>query len=181
MAELKDEIEKIKNKNKDTPLEMQKAVGEFFRKKGIHPLGSIGVAVIQIPLFFALYKIVSEARLFSGAPLGLWINDLGVADPYYVLPVLSGLIMFFGTKFSDNSGTQMPGWLLYLFPVIFTIFLLNQPSGLALYMLVGGVVQLGINFVTFVLFVVITHRDMEIRVRLNRMKRIFTFLGYTAF
>ncbi len=149
MAELKDEIEKIKNKYKDNPLEMQKAVGEFFREKGIHPLGSIVVAVIQIPLFFALYKIVSEARLFSGAPLGLWINDLGVADPYYVLPVLSGIIMFFVTKFSGNTGTQMPGWLTYFFPIMFTIFLLNQPSGLALYMLVGSVFQLGTNFVAY--------------------------------
>ena len=149
MAGLKDEIEKIKNDHKENPLEMQKAVGAFFREKGINPLKSIALAVIQIPVFFALYKIVREARLFSGAPLGLWIEDLGVADPYYVLPVLSGLFMLLGMKFSGNRETRMPGWLLYLFPAIFTCFLLNQPSGLALYMLVGSVFQLGINMMAY--------------------------------
>ena len=149
MAEVKDEIEKIKNSYKDNPLEIQKAVGSFFKEKGINPLGSIVPAVIQIPLFFALYKIVREAHLFSGAPLGLWINDLGVADPYFVLPVLVGIAMFLGTKSAGNMGTQMPGWLSYLLPIIFTVFLLNQPSGLALYLLVGGVVQIGINMLAY--------------------------------
>lgn len=149
MAGLKDEIEKIKGMHKDNPIEMQKAVGLFFKEKGINPLGSIMLAVIQIPLFYALYKIVREAHLFSGASLGFWINDLGIADPYYVLPVLSGLAMFFGTKLTGNTGTQMPGWLIYLLPIIFTIFLLNQPSGLALYILVGSVFQLGINIMAF--------------------------------
>ena len=89
MTGLKDEIEKIKKRYKDNPLEMQRAIGNFFKAKGINPFGSIVVAVIQIPLFIALYKIVREANLFSGAPLGLWIKDLGVADPYYILPVTS--------------------------------------------------------------------------------------------
>lgn len=149
MAGLKDELEKIKNRHKDNPLEMQKAVGAFFKEKGVNPLGSIALAVIQVPLFVALYQIVREAHLFSGAPLGLWIRDLGVADPYFVLPVLSGLMMFLGTKLTSNTGTRMPGWLTYLFPIMITIFLLNQPSGLVLYMLVGSLVQLGINLITY--------------------------------
>lgn len=149
LAGLKDEIDKIKNMYKDNPLEMQKAVGEFFKEKGINPLGSILPVAIQIPLFVTLYKIVREASLFSGAPLGLWISNLGATDPYYILPVLSGLMMFLGTKMTRNTGTQMAGWLTYLFPIMCTIFLLNQPSGLALYMLVGSVAQIGINFVAY--------------------------------
>ncbi len=66
MAGLKDEMEKIKSIYKDNPLEMQKATGKFFKEKGINPFGSLGLAIIQIPLFFALYKIVREAQLFSG-------------------------------------------------------------------------------------------------------------------
>ena len=147
MAGLKDEVDKIKSRYKDNPLEMQRAVSKYFKAKGISPLGSTGPAILQIPVFFALYMIVRESNLFSGAPLGLWINDLGAADPYYILPCLAGLMMLLGTKFTGNTGTQMPGWLTYIFPVIFTVFLLNQPSGLALYMLVGSMFQLGFNVI----------------------------------
>ncbi len=149
MAGLKDEIEKIKNRYKDNPLEMQKAVGNFFKAKGINPFGSIGVAVIQIPLFIALYKIVREADFFSGAPLGLWINDLGAADPYYILPVITGSMVFLGTKFADSTAVQMPKWTIYLLPVISIVFLWNQPAGLALYIMVGSVFQLGMNFMVY--------------------------------
>ena len=145
MTGLKDEIEKIKSRYKDNPLEMQKAVGTFIKEKGINPFGNIGLALIQIPLFIALYKIVREADLFSGAPLGLWIKDLGVADPYYILPVITGLMMFLGTKFTGNTATQMPGWITYLIPVVSIVFLLNQPAGLALYVMVGSVFQLVVN------------------------------------
>lgn len=145
MAGLKDEIEKIKSRYKDNPLEMQKAVGYFFKEKSINPFSSIGLAIIQIPLFVALYKIVREAHLFSGARLGLWINDLGIADPYYILPCLAGLMMYFGMRFAGNAGNQITGWLIYILPTMFTLFLLNQPSGLALYILVGSVFQLGFN------------------------------------
>jgi YidC/Oxa1 family membrane protein insertase len=149
MAGLKDEMEKIKSRYKDNPLEIQEAVGRLFKEKGINPLSSIGLAVIQIPLFIALYKIVHEAHLFSGAPLGLWINDLGVADPYYILPCLSGLMMFFGMKFGGSAGPQAQKWLTYFSPFMVIIFLLNQPAGLALYILVGSVFQLGVNVMTY--------------------------------
>jgi len=149
MEGLKDKIEKIRNRYKDNPLEMQKAVGKYFKERGINPLGNIGFAVIQVPLFFALYKIVRESHLFSGAPLGLWIRDLGAADPYYVLPCLAATMMFLGMKFTGHTGTQMPGWVTYLFPVMFVIFLLNQPAGLALYILVGSVFQLGVNIMAY--------------------------------
>ena len=145
MSGLNYEIEKIKNRYKDNPIEMKNAVGIFFKEKGINPFSSIGFAIIQIPLFIALYKIVREATFFSGAPLGLWINDLGAGDPYYILPVITGLMMFISTKFAGNTATQMPGWITYFSPVIFTIFFLNQPAGLALYMLVGSVFQICFN------------------------------------
>ena len=92
-------------------------------------------------------NIVREADFFSGAPLGLWINDLGAADPYYILPAVTGLMVFLGTKNSVNTATQMPVWITYLLPIISIVFLWNQPAGLALYIMVGSVFQAGVNFV----------------------------------
>jgi membrane protein insertase Oxa1/YidC/SpoIIIJ len=85
MAELKDEIGAIKNRHKDNMLEMQKAISRLYSEKGINPLVNIGLGVLQVPLFFALYKIVNEASIFSGAELGIWINDLSAPDPYFIL------------------------------------------------------------------------------------------------
>ena len=149
MATLQGDIQKIKRRYGENPLEMQRAIGKLFKDNGVHPFGSLGLAIIQIPLFFALYKIVREAQIFSGASLGLWIQDLGVADPYYILPLIAGLMMFLGAKFPGSTGTQMPKGLIYIFPVLFSGFLLNQPAGLALYILVGSVFQLGINIASY--------------------------------
>jgi YidC/Oxa1 family membrane protein insertase len=152
MAKLKDEIEAIKNQYKGNSLEIQKAVSRFYVKKGINPLSNFGLAALQIPLFIALYKIVDEASLFSGAALGIWINDLSAPDPYFILPLIAGIVMYLGSRYPGNRETQSQQWLLYLPPVLFTIFLLKQPSGLALYMLVGGIFQFIVNVASGWLF-----------------------------
>lgn len=149
MAALQGKIQKIKSRYGENPLEMQKALGKLFKDNGVNPFGSVGLVILQIPLFYALYKIVREAHIFSGAPLGLWVQDLGVADPYFILPLTAGFVMFLGTRFTGGAGTQMPRWIVYIFPVLFAGFLLNQPSGLALYILVGSFFQLGMNIVTY--------------------------------
>lgn len=158
MAALQDEVQKIKNRYAENPLEMQKAIGMLFKKNGIHPLRNLGLVLLQIPLFIALYKIGNEAHIFSGAALGLWIQDLGVPDPYFVLPLIAGFVMFIGTKFSKRSDTQIPKWMTYVFPILFAGFLLKQPSGLALYILIGSLFQLTMTIATYKLSRVIKGR-----------------------
>ena len=149
MAELQDEIQSIKRRYGENPLEMQRAIGKLFKENGVHPLGSLGMVLLQIPLFFTLYKIVNEAHVFSGASLGLWIQNLGIPDPYFVLPLVAGFVMFLGTRFSGGNDTQMSQWLTYLFPILFTGFLLKQPAGLALYILVGSLFQLSMGIARY--------------------------------
>lgn len=88
MGEIKDEIEKIKVMYKDNPADMHRASAILMKEKGINPFGDIVPFLIQVPLFFALYKIVREARIFSGAPLGFWIKDLGAQIHKLYCPVL---------------------------------------------------------------------------------------------
>ena len=149
MASLQSEVQEIKKKHVENPLEMQKALGVLFKEHDVHPLRSLGPILFQIPLFIALYKIVGEAHIFSGASLGLWIKDLSIADPYFVLPLIAGFVMFLGTRFSGGADTQMPKWLTYVFPVLFAGFLLKQPAGLSLYILVGSVFQLGTSIAMY--------------------------------
>lgn len=145
MASLQDKIQRIKKRYEKNPIEMQKAIGRLFKENGVNPFKGIGIGIIQIPLFIAMYKIVREADIFTGAPLGLWIKDLGAADPYYILPAVSGVLMYLSTRFSGQTGTQMPGGLVYIFPIMCTVFLLNQPAGLALYFIAGNIFQLALN------------------------------------
>ncbi len=149
MATLRGEIRIINRRYGENPLEMQKAIKKLFKKNGVSPLVNLGLFFFQIPLFIVLYKIVREAHIFSGASLGLWIQDLGVPDPYFVLPLIAGFVMFLGNKFLGTDYTRMPKWLTYVLPIMLAGFLLNQPAGLALYILVGSVFQLGMNIVTY--------------------------------
>jgi YidC/Oxa1 family membrane protein insertase len=148
MAVLQGEVQRIKRRYGENPLKMQKAIGRLFKENGVHPLGSLGLVLFQIPLFIALYKIVNEAHIFSGASLGLWIQDLGVPDPYFVLPLIAGFVMFLNTKLSGGPNTQIPKWLTYVFSVLFAGFLLKQPAGLTLYILVGSLFQLAMTAAT---------------------------------
>ena len=159
MTKLQGEIQKIKGRYDENPLEMQKAIGNLLKERGVHPLGSLGLVLLQIPLFIALYKIVNEAHIFSGAALGLWIQDLGVPDPYFVLPLIAGFVIFLGTKLSDRADSQIPKWLTCLFPVLFAGFLLKQPAGLALYILAGSLFQLAMTVATYNLSCVTKRRQ----------------------
>jgi YidC/Oxa1 family membrane protein insertase len=145
MAALQGKIRKINERYKEDPLKMHKAVSKLFNDNGVHPFSSIGIVLLQIPVFIALYKIVREGDIFSGAPLGLWINNLGVPDPYYILPVVAGIMMLMGTRLACGTGSMISNGLAYMLSIFCTVFLLNQPAGLALYFLTGSIIQLGMN------------------------------------
>lgn len=153
MKTLEGKIQKIKKRYRDNPIEMRRTLGNLFKDNSVSPFVGIKLIILQIPLFFALYKIVREANIFSGVPLGLWIKDLGKPDPFYILPLAAGLVMFLVTKLSGETGTNMPKQLSYIFPILCIIFLLNQPAGLAFYFLTGSVIQLGMNLLYNLSFV----------------------------
>lgn len=148
MTELQSEIQKIKKIYGENTLEIQKAMGKLFKDNGVRPFSSFGMIILQVPVFIALYKIVREGDIFSGASLGLWVQDLCIPDPYFILPIAAGLMMLLATGFSGQIHANMPKWLRYFFPALCVLFLLNQPAGLALYFLVGSVFQLGMNIIT---------------------------------
>ena len=99
-----------------------------------------------MPIYIALYRtIYSSVELFN-QPLFGWIGDLTQKDPYYVLPVILGVVMFLQQKImpqttGDDSQRKM---MMYMMPIMFSLFLMNLPSGLTLYILANtvlGVVQ----------------------------------------
>ncbi|CUX96582.1 membrane protein insertase YidC [Candidatus Doolittlea endobia] len=115
----------------------------LYKAEKVNPLGGCLPLAIQMPIFLALYYMLSGAIELRHAPFALWIKDLSAQDPYYVLPILMGISMFFIQKMSITTVVDpLQKKLMTFMPVIFTIFFLWLPSGLVLYYTISNLVTL---------------------------------------
>lgn len=139
------ELTKIREKFKDDPQRMQKESMELFRKSGANPIGGCLPLLLQMPVFFAFYKVLHSAVELVDAPFMLWIQDLSNKDPYYVLPVLMTGAMFLQQKLTPNTITDPVQKKVMMFmPLIFGLIMKDLPSGLSLYIFVStlmGILQ----------------------------------------
>ena len=115
----------------------------LYKAEKVNPLGGCLPLVIQMPIFLALYYMLSGSVELRHAPFVLWIHDLSAQDPYYILPVIMGITMFFIQKMSPTTVTDpMQQKIMTYMPVIFTVFFLWFPSGLVLYYIVSNLVTI---------------------------------------
>jgi YidC/Oxa1 family membrane protein insertase len=139
------ELTKIREKFKDDPQRMQKESMDLFKKSGANPLGGCLPLLLQMPVFFAFYKVLHSAVELVGAPFVLWIGDLSNKDPYYVLPVLMTIAMFLQQKMTPNTITDpVQKKVMTFMPLIFGFIMKDLPSGLSLYIFVStlfGIIQ----------------------------------------
>jgi YidC/Oxa1 family membrane protein insertase len=98
--------------------------------------------VVQIPVFFALYKGLMFSIELRHAPFYFWIQDLSAKDPYYVTPILMGITMFIQQKMTPTNMDPMQAKIMQMLPIIFTFMFLNFPSGLVLYWLVNNILTI---------------------------------------
>jgi len=142
MQKLKDlapKMKEIKEKYKGDPAKMNAQMMEMYRKHGANPMGGCLPLLLQIPVFFALYRVLLNADELQGASWILWIENLAVMDPYFILPVLMGASMWFQQKITPSNFTDpLQEKIFKWFPVIMTVFFIYFPSGLVLYWLVNN-------------------------------------------
>ncbi|OGT66013.1 MAG: membrane protein insertase YidC [Gammaproteobacteria bacterium RIFCSPHIGHO2_12_FULL_45_9] len=141
MRELQPKIQALRERFADDRSALSKATMELYRKEHVNPMGGCLPMLIQIPVFIALYYVISESVELRQAPFLLWIQDLSVQDPYYVLPILMGLSMLLQQWLTPSTGDPMQRRMMFLMPVIFTAFFFKFPAGLVLYWLVNNCVQ----------------------------------------
>jgi len=140
MQKLQPELAKLKEKHADDPQKMQRATMELFKKNGANPMGGCLPLLLQMPVFFAFYQVLFNSVELLHAPFIFWIHDLSAKDPYYVLPVLMGIAMFFQTKLNPStSADPMQKKMMMFMPLIFTFFMKDLPAGLNLYIFVSTV------------------------------------------
>jgi len=144
MKDLAPKIKEIQTKHKGDPQRMNAAVMEVYRKHGANPLGGCLPLLMQIPVFFAIYRVLLNAVELQGAAWIFWIDDLSRMDPTFILPILMGASMYFQQKMTPNSFTDPLQQKVFQFlPVIFTFFFVTFPSGLVLYWFVNNLFSIG--------------------------------------
>jgi YidC/Oxa1 family membrane protein insertase len=121
---------------------MNEEIMALYKSEGVNPAGGCLPMLLQLPVLFAFYRLLYVAVELRGAPWMLWIDDLSIKDPYYVLPIVMGATQFIQTRMTPMAGDPMQRRLFQLMPVVMTVFFLGFPSGLVLYWLTNNVLTI---------------------------------------
>lgn len=159
MKKLQPMMAKLREKYKNDKVQLNKEMMGLYKTYKINPMGGCLPMIIQIPVFFALFRILGSAIELRHAPFFLWINDLSAPDrlfnlpfkipfmkPPYGIPVLTllmGASMFLQQKMTPTPGDPAQAKIMMFLPVIFTFMFINFPSGLVLYWLVNNILSIG--------------------------------------
>ncbi|MGK0255529.1 MAG: YidC/Oxa1 family membrane protein insertase [Arcobacteraceae bacterium] len=139
LKELAPKVKALQEKYKGDKQKSSMHMMELYKKEGANPMGGCLPVILQIPVFFAIYRVLLNSIELKGAPWMLWIDDLGVMDPYFILPILMGTTMFVQQKITPNTmADPMQQKLFQLLPVVFTFFFLWFPAGLTLYWFINN-------------------------------------------
>lgn len=142
MKKLQPEVTRLKELYKDDKQRMNEETMKLYQEKKVNPLGGCLPMVIQIPVFFALYKCLFLSIEMRHTPFFGWVTDLSDKDPYYILPVLMGASMFLQQKMNPAPADPTQAKVMMLLPIIFTAMFLSFPSGLVLYWLVNNILSI---------------------------------------
>ncbi|OPX27416.1 MAG: membrane protein insertase YidC [Campylobacteraceae bacterium 4484_166] len=144
LKEFAPKIKEIQTKYKDDKQKSGAKMMEFYKKEGVNPMGGCFPILLQIPVFFAIYRVLLNSIELKGSPWIWWIDDLAVMDPWFVLPILMGITMFVQQKITPNQiQDEMQKKLFQFLPVIFTFFFLWFPAGLTLYWFINNLFTIG--------------------------------------
>ena len=158
MQKLQPKMEALKEKYKNDRDAMNRAVMELYKTHKVNPMGGCLPMIIQIPVFFALYKALMFSIELRHAPFILWIHDLSAPDalfgvipkgvpflggfPIGPLPLLMGATMVIQQKMTPSNMDPAQAKMMMALPFIFTFMFLNFPSGLVLYWLVNNILTI---------------------------------------
>jgi len=137
-------IQSLREKYKDDPMRLNQEMMAVMKQHGANPVGGCLPMLLQIPVFFALYRVIGSSIELYNSPFAGWIHDLSAHDPFYVLPVLMAVFMYVQQKITPSTMDPTQAKIMAFLPVVFSLFMLQLPSGLTLYMVVStlfGIIQ----------------------------------------
>jgi YidC/Oxa1 family membrane protein insertase len=148
MKDISPKVKELQAKYKGDPQRMNAAVMDMYKKHGANPLGGCLPMLLQIPVFFAIYRVLLNAVELQGASWMLWVDDLSRMDSTFILPILMGASMYYQQKLTPNNFTDpMQEKIFKFLPIIFTFFFVTFPSGLVLYWFVNNLFSIAQQFI----------------------------------
>jgi len=143
MKKIQPEMAKLKEKFKDDKEKLNKETMDLYRRYKVNPMSGCLPIAIQIPIFFALYKVLLYSIEIRHAPFYWWIQDLSAMDPYYISPILMGGSMFIQQWMTPTTGDPTQAKMMLIMPVVFTFMFLSFPTGLVIYWLFNNLLSIG--------------------------------------
>lgn len=143
MSKLQPQINALKDRYKKDREKLNQEIMVLYRENKVNPAGGCLPILVQIPVFFALYRALLGAIELRHAPFAFWIVDLSAKDPYYITPIIMGGTMFLQQKMTPTSADPRQAQIMLFMPIVFTALFLSFPSGLVIYWLVNNVLTIG--------------------------------------
>ncbi len=144
LQKLKPKLDELQKKYKDNREKLNEEMMRLYREHGVSPFGGCLPMLLQMPIWFALYRMLSNSvELYQAAFIPGWINDLSSKDPYYILPVLLGAGTFLQQKLTPTTmDSTQAKVMLYFMPAFLTFIMISLPSGLTLYIFVSSLLSI---------------------------------------
>ncbi|WP_104744729.1 membrane protein insertase YidC [Helicobacter acinonychis] len=142
LKELAPKMKELQEKYKGEPQKLQANMMQLYKKHGANPLGGCLPLILQIPVFFAIYRVLYNAVELKSSEWILWIHDLSIMDPYFILPLFMGASMYWHQSVTPNTMTDpMQAKIFKFLPLLFTLFLITFPAGLVLYWITNNILS----------------------------------------
>lgn len=148
MQGIQPKVAAVQEKFKDDRERLNKELIKLYRDHKVNPVGGCLPMVLQMPVFVSLFNILYMTIDLRQAPLGLWITDLSVQDPYYILPIIMGISMVVMQKIQPTTMDPTQAKVMLMLPALMTFLFINFPAGLVLYWLTNNVLTIVQQFVT---------------------------------
>ncbi len=132
----------MRERLKDKPQLLQQEMMKLYREEKINPLGGCLPILVQMPFFIALYWVLLASVEMRDAPWILWIDDLSAIDPYFILPILMTASTLLQTWLNPTPPDPMQAKLMWIMPMVFSVFFFFFPAGLVLYWLTNNLLSI---------------------------------------
>ncbi|HNE60483.1 MAG TPA: membrane protein insertase YidC, partial [Ottowia sp.] len=142
MKAINPRIQELRERLKDNPQQMQMEMMRIYREEKVNPMGGCLPIMIQIPVFIALYWVLLSSVEMRGAPWILWIKDLSVKDPYFILPVVMTLSTLLQTALNPLPPDPMQARMMWIMPLVFSVMFFFFPAGLVLYWVTNNILTI---------------------------------------
>jgi YidC/Oxa1 family membrane protein insertase len=142
MKALNPRIQAMRESLKDDPQKMQQEMLKIYREEKVNPIGGCLPIMVQIPVFIALYSVLSSSVEIRNAPWIGWIVDLSVKDPFYVLPALMTGSTLLQTWLNPTPPDPVQAKMMWIMPMLFSVMFFFFPAGLVLYWFTNNVLSI---------------------------------------